>query len=192
MPGLTTMEKYKYLKSLVTGDRKEQFNKLMDTIETETVYLRCPASTKYHGCHNGGLLEHLVSVGFTMIKIKRTLAPEISDDSCVIVALLHDLGKAGYPGAPNYIVNTNYNRNKPISNYNAPYTYNTDIVEMPHAHRSVYLVQNMGFQLTPEEFQAIISHDGQYIQDNKSYALKECKLATLLHYADLWSSQYLE
>ena len=35
-----------------------------------------------------------------MLKIKDAVAPFISDESCVIVALLHDLGKVGMPGKP--------------------------------------------------------------------------------------------
>ena len=38
-----------------------------------------------------------------MLKIKDSIAPEIIDESCVIVALLLDLGKAGMPGNPQYL-----------------------------------------------------------------------------------------
>jgi len=37
-----------------------------------------------------------------MLKQKNTLAPEISDESCVVTALFHDLGKVGMPGNPLY------------------------------------------------------------------------------------------
>jgi 23S rRNA maturation-related 3'-5' exoribonuclease YhaM len=36
-------------------------------------------------------------VAETLLRIKETLYPTIEDESCVIVALLHDLGKAGTP-----------------------------------------------------------------------------------------------
>ncbi len=87
------LTRYEALKSLVIK-RREQFQKLISFMENKTEWLTSPASTKYHLCIKGGLLEHSVNVAKTMLKIKRTIAPDISDESCVIVALLHDLGKA--------------------------------------------------------------------------------------------------
>ena len=78
------------MKNWVTSH--EEFLKFMEFVETETEYLTAPASTKFHLCKEGGLLEHSVNVAENLLKIKNTLAPEISDESCVIVGLLHDLG----------------------------------------------------------------------------------------------------
>ena len=96
------MERYEILKSKVTA-RREEFLALMNFVEQETEYLKAPASTKFHLCKEGGLLEHSVNVAETLLKLKNILAPEISDESCVIVALLHDLGKVGMPNKPQYI-----------------------------------------------------------------------------------------
>ena len=41
--------------------------------------------------------------------------------------------------------------------------------------------------LTEEETQAIVYHDGQYVDDNRNVAAKEEKLTLLLQYADNWS-----
>ena len=60
-------------------------------------------------CKEGGLLEHSINVAETLLKIKNTLAPEISDESCVIVGLLHDLVKVGMPSKPQYIKNLQKN-----------------------------------------------------------------------------------
>lgn len=38
-----------------------------------------------------------------------------------------------------------------------------------------------------EEVQAIVYHDGQYIEDNRSVAAKEEKLTLLLQYSNNWS-----
>lgn len=185
------MATYSALKKIVIKD-DPLFEQLMKRIETETTYLNSPCSTKYHGCFDKGLLEHSVSVAIEILKLKKAMAPEIPDSVCVKIALLHDLGKTGEIGNPFYIVNDDYNPNRLMTNYNSPYNYNENIITMPHAHRSVYLIQNMGYKLTPEEFQAIISHDGQYIDDNKQYKLKETKLTILLHTADLWSTLFKE
>ena len=87
------MERYEVLKSKVVR-RREAFRALMAYIEQETAYLTAPASTCYHLCRERGLLEHSVNVAEHLLRIKAVFAPEISDESCVIVALLHDLGKA--------------------------------------------------------------------------------------------------
>lgn len=48
------------------------------------------------------------------------------------------------------------------------------------------------FPLTEEEVQAIVYHDGQYVEDNRSVAAREEKLTLLLQYADNWSGFIVE
>ncbi|MBQ7629409.1 MAG: phosphohydrolase, partial [Selenomonadaceae bacterium] len=57
--------------------------------------------------------------------------------------------------------------------------------------RSLYLIGGR-ISLTEEEVQAIIYHDGQYVEDNRSAALREEKLTLLLQHADIWSSRVIE
>ena len=47
-------------------------------------------------------------------------------------------------------------------------------------------------ELSEEEVQAIVYHDGQYIDDNASVARNEEPLTLLLQYADNWSGFVLE
>ena len=47
-------------------------------------------------------------------------------------------------------------------------------------------------ELSEEEVQAIVYHDGQYIDDNASVAGNEEPLTLLLQYADSWSGFVLE
>jgi hypothetical protein len=185
------MERYQALKKKVSV-RKEEFADLMKYIEEETSYLTAPASTKFHLCREHGLLEHCVNVAEQLLKIKVSLAPEISDESCVIVALLHDLGKAGMPGQPQYI------KNEPTAKQKAagfpattPYRFNKELLYLSVPIRSLYLVASR-FPLTEEEVQAIVYHDGQYVEDNRSVANKEEKLTLLLQYADSWSGFVVE
>ena len=184
-------ERYENLKSKVTA-RREEFSELMNFVENETEYLKAPASTKYHLCREGGLLEHSVNVAETLLKLKNILAPEISDESCVIVALLHDLGKVGMPNQPQYLKVEPSDKQKEhgLKPY-PPYKFNTDLIYLSVPVRSLYLIGGR-ISLTEEEVQAIIYHDGQYTEDNKSVALREEKLTLLLQHADIWSSRVLE
>ena len=185
------MKRYQALKDKII-DRKEEFQALMSYVENKTEYLTAPASTRFHLCHEQGLLEHSVNVAETMLKLKSTLAPEISDESCVIVALLHDLGKAGMPGNPQYIKNEPTPKQKAYG-YPAttPYRFNKDLLYLSVPIRGLYLAASR-FPLTEEEVQAIVYHDGQYVEDNRSVAAKEGKLTLLLQYADNWSGFIVE
>lgn len=185
------MTRYNALKEKVVT-RKAEFQALMEFIEKETEYLTTPASIKYHLCRERGLLEHSVNVAENLLKIKNVLAPEISDESCVIVALLHDLGKAGMPGEPQYLKNEPSQKQKAYG-YSAstPYRFNKDLLYLSVPVRSLYLVSSR-FPLAEEEVQAIVYHDGQYVEDNRSVAAKEKKLTLLLQYADNWSGFVVE
>ncbi len=183
---MTVTEKYEYFKSLVT-ERESEFRSLMDFVENETSYLTAPASTRFHLCREGGLLEHSVNVCETLLKLRDALSPEISRESCVVTALLHDLGKAGMPGRPMYIPNKPTAKQKQYG-YGASVPYHTTdkLTYLSVPVRSLYLISPR-FPLTEEEAQAIVYHDGQYVDDNKSAAAKEGPLLLLLHYADNWS-----
>lgn len=185
-------EVYETLKSLVDGERGNKFRELMKFIETETDYLISPASTKYHLSVPEGLIYHSCSVTKTMIKMMNSIAPDIGVSKCVIVGLLHDLGKVGLPGMPLYIENEPTEKQKKYG-YPAstPYSYNSEIIHTSVPARSLYLVMPR-FELELDEYQAILYHDGQYIDDNKSVAHKETKLLMLLHHADIWSTRFLE
>ena len=185
------MTRYQNLKSKVI-ERRVAFDGLMHYLETETAYLTAPASTRFHLCQPGGLLEHSVNVAETMLAIKDVLAPRLSDESCVIVALLHDLGKAGMPGQPQYLENKPSPRQERFG-YPAsvPYRFNQDLLFMSVPLRSLTLVLPK-LPLTPEEVQAIMYHDGQYVQDNRSVATRECPLTLLLQYADNWCGFVVE
>ena len=179
------MERYEVLKAKVV-QRGEEFRRLMAYIEQETAYLTAPASTCYHLCRERGLLEHSVNVAEHLLWIKAVFAPEISDESCVIVALLHDLGKAGMPGMPQYLRNESLTEAR-----RSPYRFNCDLLYLSVPIRGLYLAASR-FPLTEEEVQAIVYHDGQYVEDNRSVAAREEKLTLLLQYADNWSGFIVE
>ena len=184
-------ERYESLKSMVV-ERKSQFDRLICFMENETTWLTAPASTKYHLCKESGLLEHCVNVAESLLKIREALAPDISAESCVIVSLVHDLGKVGMPGNPQYLINEPTDKQQQ-SGYKTdpPYRFNKNLTYLSVPVRSLYLASKH-IDLTEQEVQAIVYHDGQYVEDNRSVATHEEPLTLLLQYADSWSGFVIE
>jgi hypothetical protein len=172
------MTAYGQLKDLVKNRRKS-FRDFARFMETKTGWLSSPASTRFHMSCESGLLQHSVLVTQTMLQLRNTLAPDISDESCVIVGLFHDAGKAGLPGHPHYLMT------------DKGYRVNHDTVELSVPHRSLFLLSRF-IELTVEEAQAILYHDGQYVAENAFVAHKECPLTLLVTFADTWSSSVRE
>lgn len=179
------IKRYNSIKEKVI-QRKTEFYALCDFIENKTEWLTAPASTRFHLSKKYGLLEHSCNVAETMLSIKRVLQPEISDESCAIVGLLHDLGKAGMPGKPQYLENEPSPRQKQ-QGFPAwtPYRFNNELTYLSVPVRSLYLTLPY-LPLSEEEAQAIMYHDGQYVDDNRSVARHEAPLTLLLQYADNW------
>ena len=180
-------EHYDALK-LKIRNRKESFERFIDLLENETTWLTSPASTRYHLAEERGLLKHSVGVAETLLKFREFLAPTISEESCIIVGLFHDVGKLGVPGQPYYLPNENAWM---VKNKGICYKTNPDVVTMGLAVRSLYLILQY-IPLLDAEAQAITYHDGQYIDDNKIVAHKEEPLTLLLHWADYWTAHMYE
>jgi len=180
-------EHYDALK-LKIRNRKESFERFIALLENETTWLTSPASTRYHLAEERGLLKHSVGVAETLLKFREFLAPTISEESCIIVGLFHDVGKLGVPGKPYYLPNDNAWM---VKNKGICYKTNPDVVTMGLAVRSLYLILQY-IPLSEAEAQAITYHDGQYIDDNKIVAHKEEPLTLLLHWADYWTAHIYE
>ena len=188
---MTVTERYEALKSRIVK-RKSEFDALINFMEKETDYLSSPASTRFHLCRKQGLLEHSVNVAETMLRFREAVAPEIDEESCIITALIHDLGKAGMPGRPQYLENEPTPKQKqygfPAS---VPYRMNENLIYLSVPVRSLYLALPY-ITLSESEVQAVMYHDGQYVDDNKSVATKETPLLLLLQYAYTWSTFVIE
>jgi len=185
------LNRYNALKSKVVK-RKDEFSELMEYLENETQWLVAPASTRFHLCRESGLLEHSINVAETLIRVKDTLYPMIEDESCVIVAFLHDLGKVGMPGEPLYLKNQPTEKQR-RAGYGPtyPYSYNNELTYLSVPIRSLYLALPF-ITLSEDETQAIAYHDGQYVDDNRSVAKNERPLTLLLQYSDNWCGFVVE
>ncbi|MEZ7891311.1 MAG: HD domain-containing protein [Candidatus Wallbacteria bacterium] len=160
-------------------ERKAEFDNFVKFLKEKTNYFDAPASTIYHLNIPHGLFFHSVGVTENLLKIKNTLMPELSDESCVICGLFHDVGKAGFPGQPLYITTEK------------GYDHNKDIVELQIAIRSLYVISSH-IRLKTDEAQAIAYHDGQYIPQGRDVAHRETPLLTILHFADFYTAHIVE
>lgn len=172
-------------------DRGQDVTALDNWLCKETSWLTAPASTKleYHSAFKGGLIVHSMFVTATLLHMKEKMAPELTDESCIIVGMFHDLGKVGKSiNEPYYIPQeSEWHRNKPGQMYEV----NKNLLHIDIATRSLLMVTRF-VPLWDEEVQAILYHDGQYIPGNADVAHKECKLTRLLQYADNWAAGALE
>jgi len=179
--------RYEVLKKKVVK-REAEFNVFIAMLEKETSWLTSPASTRFHLNKEGGLLEHSVGVAETLLKLRELLAPQISEESCVIVGLLHDVGKIGMPGKPRYLKNDNQWE---IDKRGMTYKINPEETYMGLAARSLYLIAKY-IPLSDSEAQAILYHDGQYVDANKEVAHHETPMTLLVQFADLWTASVYE
>ncbi len=177
---------YELVDLIKTEKRQWQFKTLITYLE-QLGYFETPASHKYHLPFPGGLLIHHVNVTLVLLHMKPVLYPSITDESCVIVGLTHDVGKLGTSGRPYYAL-------KPSDE--GMYAKKEDPkpdspVYMGVAIRSLAIVSSK-VDLSTWESQAIVYHDGQYIEDNRPAKLKETPLTLLLHHADMWAAFQVE
>lgn len=160
-----------------------------------TDFFEAPASTKYHGCYEGGLVQHCIDVynalhdELAFIYGDNYLAM-YSEETIAIVSLFHDLCKVG-----RYTAGTR-NVKDPVTKqwHEEPtYFYNQEAFEMGHGSASVFMVQKF-IDLEDFEAQAIFWHMGAY--DISNYmnlnglgsAYERNTLAFALHRADMMAT----
>ena len=147
-----------------------------------------PASTRYHMNVEGGLLMHSVGVAETALRLRYLLAPDLGEESVVITALFHDVGKVGGAGKAYYLPNDNLWE---VRNRGRAYKVNPEIIAMNSAVRGLCLVSRF-IALSEEEAQAIAAHDGLYPVyggvANLEYHQAECRLLMIIQFADKWTA----
>lgn len=153
----------------------------------------------------GGLAEHSLNVLCVMQDMSFLLCdgPEIlskeQQDSIIICALLHDLGKCGDYGKPGYVPNMikdgRPTKAEPEQKYKQsetkPFEVNKELIPVDHEIRSVKIASKF-IDLTEEEELAILWHNGLYGNFKYQIQGKETPLYLLLHFADMWASRVVE
>lgn len=193
------MTNIKRFKKIVTENiERDGIENLMEWLEHETDFFTAPASTRYHGSYEGGLVEHSLNVYDRLVwEMENTVGAgwqEIySPEAVAIVALFHDLCKID-----RYVITEKWRKdeNGDWEAYEA-YEYNKEKAEMGHGAQSVFYLQKF-IQLTEFEAQAIFWHMGAY--DISPYAtLGTCSetfkwnpLSFLTHRADMAATYVTE
>lgn len=146
-------------------------------------FFTAPASTRFHGDHAGGLVEHSVHVWQELVRLL-TAYPEVkvSAETAAIVSLLHDLCKVGC-----YKTELRNRKENGVWRSVPVYTFNEDFCYGGHGSKSVFLVQRF-MDLSEEEAVAINCHMGFADRNPNDYSLgnayQQYPLAWLLHVAD--------
>ena len=148
-------------------------------------FFAAPCSGSNHLAKEGGLAEHSWNVLGIMQDMSFLLAegsevlPDETHNAIIICALLHDLGKMGDYGKPNYVPNMIKSRKKdengeyPLVQSEAkPYEINKELLYIPQEGRSW--------------------HNGLYGSFKYDISGKETPLYLLLHFSDMWASRIVE
>lgn len=154
-----------------------------------------PASTRFHGSYEGGLLEHSLNVYDCLVdylsreKVKNEYDLNYSDETIAIVSLLHDLCKVNIykPGFRNVKGEDGVWRQVPN------YTFE-DNLPYGHGEKSVYIISGF-MRLSREEAFAIRYHMGFSGEENKTTignALEMFPLALAVNIADMEASFLIE
>ena len=182
--------KEKFLELLKTVNR-EGINDLIEFIQ-KTDFFKAPASTRFHGDYEGGLVEHSLKVyEILKHKVETTVEPiKVSEESLIIIALLHDLCKANF-----YKVDYRNAKNALGVWEKVPYYTIDDTIPYGHGEKSVMMITEY-MKLTPEEKYCIRWHMG-FTEPKEQYttiglAYKKYPLALLVHEADLEATYFYD
>ena len=188
-------DKEEFIKIYKENITREGSDKLLEFLE-KSDFFTAPASTRYHGAYEGGLLRHSLNV-YECLKeylarerVRQKYGLTASEESAAIVALLHDICKVNF-----YAVSTRNVKNEQTGQWEkAPYYTINDTLPYGHGEKSVYMISGF-MRLSREEAMAIRWHMGfSGIEDKNTIgkALEMYPLAFALSVADMEASYFLE
>lgn len=185
---MTAQDEFKAIaQDRITRDGIGDLMKWLD----DSDFYTAPASTRYHGAHEGGLVEHSLNVYKRLRQLAATYDYGVGsleaewdslEESIAIVSLFHDLCKVGYYTTEMRWRKDQFNRWEQYPTYKKQENYPFG----GHGSKSVYLVQHF-MKLKPEEASAINCHMGAWDKSdygNPSEVYDVNLLAWLLHVAD--------
>ena len=174
---------------------REGADKLLDFLLNGSDFFTAPASTRYHGAHEGGLVEHSLNV-YDCLKdmlerprMKELYGIEYPEESIAIAGLLHDICKVNF-------YKTSYRNVKDETGrwQSVPYYTIEDTLPYGHGEKSAYIVSAY-MRLTRDEAFAIRYHMGfSGNEDNNTVgaAFAKFPLGVALATADMEAAYFIE
>lgn len=176
-------------------------------------FVNAPASTRFHGAYPGGLIEHSLHVYGRLVWImsqenslrkesERLTSEESAQvlNSCIIVALLHDLCKCGFyieAWRNQKVYAANGSKEDPGGRFDWQTVREYKVLDshcFGHGAASLEIAQRfLGVNgLTEEEKYAIRYHMGDFVNERETGTVyNRFPLATMLHMADM-AATYLD
>ncbi len=156
-------------------------------------FFTAPASTRFHGTHEGGLVEHSINV-YERLKHQlehSMLNGKYSDETIAIVGLLHDICKVNF-----YKKDLRNVKVDGVWIQKEIWTID-EKVPIGHSEKSIILIQKF-MDLTMDEIYAIRAHMGSW--DDSAHGkgniiggcFEKCPLAVYTHIADTEATYILE
>lgn len=189
-------ELVEFFRSKMATVKRDGIEELMTFIEKSDFYT-APASTRFHGAYEGGLLEHSINVYNCLMEKKHQpegtiwgdALKDVSEESITIASLLHDICKTYF-----YVVEM---RNKKVDGewVQVPAYTVEDKIPYGHGEKSVMMIETY-MKLKSAERYAIRWHMGPYSgqQDwnTLGIAMEKYPLVLALFEADMEASNILE
>lgn len=180
--------KEEFLK-LLRETNREGMENLINFLE-KSDFFTAPASTRFHGSEEGGLVKHSLQVYKILEeKVKTSSLPmEVDEATIRIVALLHDICKTNF-----YTVDYRNAKNELGIWEKVPFYKIDDTIPYGHGEKSVMMITEY-IKLTNEEKYAIRWHMG-YTEPKELYntigaAYTKYPFALLVHEADLEATYF--
>ncbi|MDE6762934.1 MAG: HD domain-containing protein [Oscillospiraceae bacterium] len=180
-------------KSCIT---REGADKLLEyLLSDKSDFFTAPASTRFHGAYEGGLLEHSLNVYHCLKdylsreRAKTVYGMNYSEETIAVSALLHDICKVNF-----YKVDYRNAKNDQGVWEKVPYYTIDDKLPYGHGEKSVYIITGF-MRLSREEAFAIRYHMGFSTEDDPNQVGRSFEmfpLAFALSTADMEASYFLE
>jgi hypothetical protein len=179
-------------KKYINREGAEQFLAYLESPNSD--FFVAPASTRFHGAFNEGLVEHSLNVYYCLKdylsrnRVKDQYGMNYSDETIAIVSLLHDVCKIN-------VYKTSY-RNKKVNGewQQVPFYEFDDQLPYGHGEKSVYMITPF-IKLTREEAFAIRYHMGFSGSDpvnNVGKSFEMFPLAFALSTADMEATYFCD
>ena len=188
--------KDEFIEIYTTNIKREGADKLLEyLLSPKSDFFTAPASTRFHGSYEGGLLEHSLNVYHCLKdyaardRVKNVYGLNASEETLALTALLHDICKVNF-----YSVDYRNAKNAQGVWERVPYYTIDDKLPYGHGEKSVYIISGY-MRLTREEAFAIRYHMGFSGNDDVNSVGKSFEmfpLAFALSVADMEATYYLE